>query len=130
MSSNSLDFEGPIQVILKRIELLKLRPRTPERHEELQQLRQQVNTLREEIYSKLSPWQQVLVARHPDRPHTLDYVEHIFSEFTEFHGDRRFGDDPAIVCGLACLREDPVVIVGHQKGRGTRENIRRNFGYA
>ena len=81
MSSNSLDFEGPIQVILRRIELLKLRPRTPERHEELQQLRQQVNTLREEIYSKLSPWQQVLVARHPDRPHTLDYVEHIFSEF-------------------------------------------------
>lgn len=130
MSSNGLDFEGPIQVILKRIELLKLRPRTPERHEELQQLRQQVNTLRKEIYSKLSPWQQVLVARHPDRPHTLDYVEHIFSEFTEFHGDRRFGDDPAIVCGLACLDEDPVVIVGHQKGRGTRENIRRNFGYA
>jgi acetyl-CoA carboxylase carboxyl transferase subunit alpha len=130
MSSNSLDFEAPIQVILERIELLKLRPRTPERHEELQQLRLQVDSLREEIYSKLSPWQQVLVARHPNRPHTLDYVDQIFSEFTEFHGDRRFGDDPAIVCGLAYLHKDPVVIVGHQKGRGTRENIRRNFGYA
>ena len=70
------------------------------------------------------------MARHPDRPHTLDYVDHIFSEFTEFHGDRRFGDDPAIVCGLAYLQEDPVVVVGHQKGRGTRDNIRRNFGYA
>lgn len=130
MSSNNLDFEKPIQVLLERIELLKLRPRTPERHEELQQLGLQLNTLREEIYSNLSAWQQVLVARHPNRPHTLDYVEHIFSDFTEFYGDRRFGDDPAIVCGLAYLEADPVVIVGHQKGRGTRENIRRNFGYA
>jgi len=130
MSSNNLDFEEPIQVILERIELLKLRPRTPERHKELEQLRERVNTLRKEIFSKLSPWQQVLVARHPNRPHTLDYIAHIFSEFTEFHGDRRFGDDAAIVCGLAYLHEDPVVIVGHQKGRGTRDNIRRNFGYA
>jgi len=130
MSSNSLDFEEPIQIVIKRIEVLKLRPRTPERHEELQQLQLKLDVLKKEIYSNLSPWQQVLVARHPDRPHTLDYVDHIFSEFTEFHGDRRFGDDPAIVCGLAYLQEDPVVVVGHQKGRGTRDNIRRNFGYA
>tara|TARA_B100001123_G_scaffold259857_2_gene289506 strand:+ start:20764 stop:21804 length:1041 start_codon:yes stop_codon:yes gene_type:complete len=130
MSTNSLDFEEPIQIIVERIELLKLRPRTSESHEELQQLRLKLDTLRKEIYANLSPWQRVLVARHPDRPHTLDYVNHIFSEFTEFHGDRRFGDDPAIVCGLAYLDKDPVVIVGHQKGRGTRDNIRRNFGYA
>ena len=130
MSLKSLDFEEPISIVLKRIELLKLRPRTSERHEELQQLRREVETLRKKIYSNLSPWQQVLVARHPERPHTLDYVEQIFSEFTEFYGDRRFGDDPAIVCGLAYLAGDPVVIVGHQKGRGTRESIRRNFGYA
>ena len=130
MPIETLDFEEPIGVVLKEIEALELGPRTPERHQKLEALRQRVETLRQEIYSALSPWQQVLVARHPNRPHTLDYVERIFTDFTEIHGDRRFGDDPAIVCGLARFGDQPVLVVGHQKGRGTREKIRRHFGYA
>ncbi len=130
MPIETLEFEEPIEVLLKEIEALELLPRTPERHREIEELRQRVETLRKEIYSALSPWQQVLVARHPNRPHTLDYVKRIFSEFTELHGDRRFADDPAIVCGLARFGEQAVLVVGHQKGRGTREKIRRNFGYA
>ena len=126
----TLEFEEPIGVLLKEIDALELRSRTPERQQELDTLRQRVATLRQEIYSALSPWQQVLVARHPSRPHTLDYVEQIFADFTEIHGDRRFGDDPAIVCGLARFGDEAVLVVGHQKGRGTREKIRRNFGYA
>ena len=130
MPIETLEFEEPIDVLLKEIEALELRPRTPERHQEIETLRQRVETLRQEIYSTLTPWQQVLVARHPNRPHTLDYVERIFSDFTEIHGDRRFADDPAIVCGLARFGDEAVLVVGHQKGRGTREKIRRNFGYA
>ena len=130
MPIETLEFEEPIEVLLKEIEALELFPRTPERHREIEELRQRVETLRKEIYSALSPWQQVLVARHPNRPHTLDYVRRIFSEFTELHGDRRFADDPAIVCGLARFGEQAVLVLGHQKGRGTREKIRRNFGYA
>jgi acetyl-CoA carboxylase carboxyl transferase subunit alpha len=130
MSIEILEFEEPIGELLKEIEALELKPPTPERKQTLETLRQRVGTLRQEIYSTLTPWQQVLVARHPSRPHTLDYVERIFSDFTEIHGDRRFGDDPAIVCGLARFGEQPVLVVGNQKGRGTREKIRRNFGYA
>ena len=95
MPIETLDFEAPIGVVLKEIEALELGPRTPERHQKLEALRQRVETLRQEIYSTLSPWQQVLVARHPNRPHTLDYVERIFTDFTEIHGDRRFGDEAA-----------------------------------
>ena len=130
MPIETLDFEEPIGVLLRELEALELRSRTPERQQAIEELRQRVVTLRQKIYSSLSPWQQVLVARHPERPHTLDYVERIFSDFTEVHGDRRFADDPAIVCGLARFGEQPVFVVGHQKGRGTREKIRRNFGYA
>ena len=127
MPIETLEFEEPIEVLLKEIEALELFPRTPERHREIEELRQRVETLRKEIYSALSPWQQVLVARHPNRPHTLDYVRRIFSEFTELHGDRRFADDPAIVCGLARFGEQAVLVLGHQKGRGTREKIRRKL---
>ena len=130
MPIETLEFEKPIGVLLKEIKTLKLRSRTSERQQEFDTLRQRVETLRREIYSALSPWQQVLVARHPSRPHTLDYVNEIFRDFTELHGDRRFGDDPAIVCGLARFDDQAVLVVGHQKGRGTRENIHRNFGYA
>ena len=130
MPLDTLDFEEPILVLLKEIEALGLLPRTPERQQEIDELRARADQLRHEIYSGLSPWQQVLVARHPNRPHTLDYVERIFTDFTEIHGDRRFGDDPAIVCGFAAFDDEPVLVVGHQKGRGTREKIRRNFGYA
>jgi len=130
MPIETLEFEEPIGALLKEIESLKLRSRTAERQHEFDTLRQRVENLRREIYSSLSPWQQVLVARHPSRPHTLDYVHQIFSDFTELHGDRRFADDPAIVCGLARFDDQAVLVVGHQKGRGTRENIRRNFAYA
>ena len=130
MPPELLAFEEPIGVLLKEIEALSLLPRTPERQDEISTLRRRVDQVRREIYSQLSPWEQVLVARHPDRPHTLDYVERLFTEFTEIHGDRRFGDDAAIVAGFAQLDRDPVLVVGHQKGRGTKEKIRRNFGYA
>ena len=130
MSIETLEFEKPIAPLLRRIAALQLRPRTPSRHQELEGLRRQVDVLRREIYSALTPWQQVLVARHPDRPHTLDYVDRMCTDLTELHGDRRFGDDPAIVCGLARFGDQSVLVVGHQKGRGTRERIRRHFGYA
>jgi acetyl-CoA carboxylase carboxyl transferase subunit alpha len=84
--------------------------------------------VRAEVYAKLTPWQRVLVARHPNRPYTLDYIRHLFQEFTEVHGDRGFADDPAIVGGFALYHDRPVAVVGHQKGRDTREKIHRNFG--
>lgn len=80
------------------------------------------------VFSQLTPWQQCQLARHPDRPHTMAYTHSIFTDFTELHGDRRYADDPAIVAGLARFEGDPVVVVGHQKGRDTAEKLRRNFG--
>lgn len=130
MPVETLDFEEPIAVLLKEIEDLRMLSRTSERQEELERLSTRVDKMRREIFANLTPWQHVLVARHPNRPHTLDYIERLFGEFTEIHGDRRFGDDSAIVTGFANLDDEPVLLVGHQKGRGTRENIKRNFGYA
>ena len=80
------------------------------------------------IYSKLSIWQTVQVARHPQRPHTLDFIERIFDDFDELHGDRQFGDDASIIGGIAFLEKIPVMIIGHEKGRDTEEKVRRNFG--
>ena len=130
MSPELLDFEEPIGVLLKEIEALSMLPHTPERHDEIASLRRRLDQVREEIYANLSPRQQVLVARHPDRPHTLDYVDRLFTDFTEIHGDRRFGDDAAIVTGFAQFDREAVLVVGHQKGRGTKDKIKRNFGYA
>ena len=130
MALETLDFEEPIAVLLKEIDTLRLLPRTRERQQEIETLGERVGLVRREIYAKLTPWQQVLVARHPSRPHTLDYVESLFTDFVEIHGDRRFGDDAAIVAGFARWEDQEVLVVGHQKGRGTREKIRRNFGYA
>ena len=130
MPPETLDFEEPIAVLLKEVEALTMLPRTPERQQEIESLRRRIDSVRRDTFANLTPWQQVLVARHPSRPHTLDYVARLFTGFTEFHGDRRFGDDPAIVTGFAQFGGTPVLVVGHQKGRGTRENIRRNFGYA
>ena len=126
----ALEFEEPIGVLLREIEALRMLPRTPQRQEEIDRLDKRVAELRREIFDNLTPWQHVLVARHADRPHTLDYVKRLFTDYTEIHGDRRYGDDPAIVAGFARFGDTPVMIVGHQKGRGTREKIRRNFGYA
>ena len=130
MKPETLDFEEPISVLIKQIAEMQLMPRTEERHREIESLRRRIDLIRKELYLNLTPWQRVLVARHPSRPHMLDYVKRLFTDFVEIHGDRRFADDPAIITGFARLDGEEVMIVGHEKGRGTREKIYRNFGYA
>ena len=130
MPADILEFEEPVGVLLKEIEAISLMPRTPERERSIATLRKRADELRIEIYATLTPWQRVLVARHPARPNTLDYVQRLFTGWDELHGDRRFADDHAIVCGLADYRGEPVVIIGHQKGTDTKQKIYRNFGYA
>jgi len=105
-------------------------PRTPEREKSIDALRARAEQIRGELYAHLTPWQRVLVARHPARPNTLDYVERLFTGFDELHGDRRFADDHAIVAGLASYKGQPIAVVGHQKGSDTKQKIFRNFGYA
>ncbi|MEW5982467.1 MAG: acetyl-CoA carboxylase carboxyltransferase subunit alpha [Acidobacteriota bacterium] len=130
MPADLLEFEEPIGVLLKEIEALSLMPRTDARSAEMAQLSSRVESLRSEIYAGLTPWQRVLVARHPNRPSTQDYIERLFTDYDEIHGDRRFADDQAIVCGFARFHDRPVLVVGHHKGRTTKEKILRNFGYA
>jgi len=129
-AADLLDFEEPVGVLLKEIEALRLMPSTPERQGSIAQLERRANEIRAEIYANLTPWQRVQVARHPNRPCMLDYVERLISEFTELHGDRRFADDKAIVTGFGYFRGEPVAVIGHQKGRDTKQKIYRNFGYA
>ena len=130
-TSESLEFEEPIRVLLREIEGLMRRPQTKKRTKAIGELRKRLETVTSEVYSNLTAWQRVLVARHPNRPNTLDYVSRLFSNFTELHGDRAFADDHAIICGLADYRGESIVVVGHQKGGGdTKEKIYRNFGYA
>src|SRR6187399_2356725 len=125
-----LEFEEPVGVLLKEIEALSMLPRTPERERSIETLQKRADEIRVEIYANLTPWQRVLVARHPNRPNTLDYVERLFTGFDELHGDRRFADDHAIVCGFGDYRGRYVAVIGHQKGRDTKQKIFRNFGYA
>src|SRR6266540_4436398 len=125
-----LEFEEPVGVLLKEIEALSMLPKTPERERSIESLRRRADEIRAEIFQSLTPWQRVLVARHPNRPNTLDYVERLFTEVDELHGDRRFADDHAIVAGLAEYKGQPVAFLGHQKGRDTKQKIFRNFGYA
>ena len=125
-----LEFEEPVGVLLKEIEALSMLPQTPERMKSIESLRRRADEIRAELYATLTPWQRVLVARHPARPNTLDYVERLFTGFDELHGDRRFADDHAIVAGLAVYKDQPIAVVGHQKGRDTKQKIFRNFGYA
>jgi acetyl-CoA carboxylase carboxyl transferase subunit alpha len=125
-----LEFEEPIGVLLKEIEALSMLPRTPERERSIESLRRRADEIRTEVYANLTAWQRVLVARHPNRPNSLDYVESLFTNWEELHGDRRFADDHAIITGFAEYRGEPVAIVGHQKGRDTKQKIFRNFGYA
>ncbi len=125
-----LEFEKPIEELELKIEELK---RVSDGKDidisgEIKKLEKKVKDLRSEIFTSLSPWQKTLIARHPDRPYTLDYIGMIMTDYTELHGDRRFADDPAIVAGLAKFRSIPVAVAGHQKGRGTKERIWRNFG--
>jgi acetyl-CoA carboxylase carboxyl transferase subunit alpha len=125
-----LEFEEPVGVLLKEIEALSMLPQTPERQKSIESLRRRAEEIRIEIFQTLTPWQRVLVARHPNRPNTLDYVERLFTEVDELHGDRRFADDHALVAGLASYKGEPIAFVGHQKGRDTKQKIFRNFGYA
>jgi acetyl-CoA carboxylase carboxyl transferase subunit alpha len=129
--ADTFDFEEPVAVLLKEVEAIRLMPPTPDRRAAIGRLEARAEELRAEIYSHLDRWQRVQVARHPGRPCTLDYIERLFTEFTELAGDRRYADDKAIVTGLARFRGRPVVVMGHQKGgRDTKEKIFRNFGYA
>src|SRR4051812_9946417 len=130
MPTELLEFEEPIGVLLKEIEALSMLPQTPDRLRSIDSLRRRADEIRTELYANLTPWQRVLVARHSARPNTLDYVNSLFSGFDELHGDRRFADDHAIVCGFAQYKSQPVCIVGHQKGSDTKQKIFRNFGYA
>ena len=132
MPPDTLEFEEPIAVLLKEIEALSMLPQTPQRQEGIAQLHRRIESIRADIYARLTPWQRVLVARHPNRPTVLDYVNRMFTEFTEISGDRRFADDHAIVAGFARYKDEPVMIVGHHKGGGgdTKQKIYRNFGYA
>jgi acetyl-CoA carboxylase carboxyl transferase subunit alpha len=127
-----LEFEEPIGVLLKEIEALSLLPQTAERQQSIEQLQQRIEAVRSDLYAHLTPWQRVLVARHPGRPTVLDYVQRLFTEFTEISGDRRFGNDHAVVAGFARYKGDPVMVIGHHKGSGgdTKEKVYRNFGYA
>src|SRR5919198_2774680 len=130
MPPETLEFEEPIAVLLKEIEALTLLPRTDARDREIESLRRRIESVRVELYRSLTPWQRVLVSRHPNRPGLHDYVNRLFPGFTEIHGDRRFADDHAIMAGFAWYRDAPVLVVGHQKGRDTKQKIFRNFGYA
>ena len=130
MDLKFLDFEQPIAELEAKItELRNVEfDNNINISDALKQLEDRSQALTESIFSELTDWQISQLSRHPGRPYTLDYIEHIFTDFHELHGDRAYADDPAIVCGLARLDEQPVMIIGHQKGRDTKEKIYRNFG--
>ena len=122
-----LGFESSIEKMEDRIELLRATP-GEESAEEIKRLEAKVQKILKGLYAKLTPWQITQVARHPQRPYTMDYVSRIFEDFVELHGDRCFSDDPALVCGFARFAGEPVVVMGHQKGRTIKEKVRYNFG--
>ena len=130
MNINFLDFEQPIAELQAKIEELRLVGDDNEINigEEIARLESKSRSLTESIFSSLNAWQISQLARHPQRPYTLDYLDRIFTDLEELHGDRAFADDPAIVGGLARLDGRPVMVIGHQKGRDTREKVQRNFG--
>jgi len=130
MNGFVFDFEKPIVELEKKIQEMKEYAflENVELSEEIARLEAKAEKLRQEIYSRLTRWQRVQLARHPQRPYTLNYLERIAPDFLELHGDRLFADDPAIVAGIATIDNLPVVIIGHQKGRTTKEKLFRNFG--
>jgi acetyl-CoA carboxylase carboxyl transferase subunit alpha len=130
MNLNYLSFEQPIADLEGKIEELQLVGNDSDINiaEEISKLREKSRKLTENIYSKLTPWDVVQVARHPQRPYALDYIQRIFTDWEEMHGDRHFGDDNAIVGGVARLNGMPVMVIGEEKGRGVNEKVMRNFG--
>ena len=132
MSEFALDFEQPVIELEKKILSLKVSAEHSkiDFSSEIADLEEKKEKLKKQIYGSLSSWQKIAIARHPNRPYTMDYVKYICENFVELHGDRAFGDDPALVCGLATIDTKPVVIIGHQKGKTIQENLDRNFAMA
>ena len=129
MDKYFLDFERPLEEIYKQIQALEIVSKeNPDLQAQIDLLSKKYQEKEKKLYSNLSSWEKVMVARHPERPHTSDFIKLIFDEFDELHGDRNFGDDPSIIGGLATLENIPVMIIGHEKGRGTQEKLKRNFG--
>ncbi len=129
---NGLDFEKPIIEFQKKIEELKrfAADKKIDLSVEVRRMQDELARLKKDTYNNLSAWQRVQLARHPQRPYTLDYINMIMSDFIELHGDRSFADDKAIVCGFAKIDNQKIMVIGHQKGRDIKENIKRNFGCA
>ncbi len=132
INGTGLDFEKPILELERKIEELKKFSSSQKLDigSEVKRLEEKLEKVKREVFSNLTPWQRVQIARHPKRPYTLDYISFIMTNFIELHGDRGFSDDKAIICGLAKVDASKVLVVGHQKGRDTKENLMRNFGSA
>jgi acetyl-CoA carboxylase carboxyl transferase subunit alpha len=132
MDLKFLDFEQPIAELEARIDALKFVSEDSELNisEEIERLKNKSETLTRSIFSSLTAWQIAQLARHPQRPYSLDYIEHCFTDFQELHGDRMYADDHSLVGGLARLEGEPLVVIGHQKGRDTKERVWRNYGMA
>jgi acetyl-CoA carboxylase carboxyl transferase subunit alpha len=129
MASHVLPFEKPVVDIVSRVRELRALAESDKRFEgELRRLEEKAGKLARELFADLSPWQKVQLSRHPNRPYTLDYCGLLFEDFVELHGDRTFAEDASLVCGLARYHGRSVVVVGHQTGRGAKENVKRNFG--
>ncbi len=130
MKTTFLDFEQPVAELESKIEDLRFvqDDSAVDISEEIRRLRKKSDSVTKEIYAKLSAWQISQVARHPQRPYTMDYIESLFSGFEEIHGDRLFADDPSVIGGIARFNDSSVVVIGHQKGRDTKEKLHRNFG--
>ena len=128
MINNILDFEKPIVELERKIEEMKKLDDNLDIKDEIKNLEEKINQLKKSVYQNLTRWQRVQLARHPQRPYTLDYIYNMTEDFVELHGDRLFKDDKAIVGGLAKLGSEKVMIIGHQKGRDTKSNLYRNFG--
>jgi len=130
VSPAASSFEEPLIELRKRIAALSEYPPEGDRDKELERLRKELRKRTAEVYAGLDRWQKTLVARHPDRPYALDYIDALMEDWVELHGDRRFADDPALVAGFARFRGRTVAVIGHEKGRDTKERIHRNFGQA
>jgi acetyl-CoA carboxylase carboxyl transferase subunit alpha len=128
--ANELPFEKPVTELKSKIEDLKkfTEEKGIDLSGEITKLGERLEQLENEIYENIKPWDRVQIARHCERPTTLDYISYLCTDFIELHGDRLYGDDEAIVCGIAKFHGKPVTVIGHQRGKDTKENIRRNFG--
>lgn len=132
MARFAYEFERPLIALEERLEHLKTShpAEQPDIASEIEYLEKEIEKIRLRVYTDLGPWEKVQLARHPERPRAIDYVSRIFSGFVELHGDRLFGDDPAVLAGFARLGETKLAVIGHRKGKNTKENIKRNFGMA